>query len=64
LSGALTLVVLALVLFPQPVAPPPVPGAAPLSAHETLELLTDDQDPQFYQDLELYLWLEREDVDA
>jgi hypothetical protein len=34
-----------------------VPDAAAPSAADTLELLTDELDPEFYQDLDMYQWL-------
>ena len=34
-------------------------GRAGLRTADTLELLTDDKDPQFYRDLEFYKWLEQ-----
>jgi len=40
---------------------PPAP-AAPLAgtAADAVEVLSDEQSPEFYQDLELYEWLEQE----
>lgn len=37
---------------------PQVPGTT--VASEALDVLTDEQSPDFYQDLELYEWLDRE----
>lgn len=37
---------------------PQAPGTA--VASEALDVLTDEQSPDFYQDLELYEWLDRE----
>ncbi|PPE75163.1 hypothetical protein C3942_05670 [Solimonas fluminis] len=44
---------------------PPVTGPQPQAAgtavaSEALDVLTDEQSPDFYQDLELYEWLDRE----
>lgn len=39
-----------------PVAPVP----ADQQTADTLDLLTDDKDPQFYRDLDFYKWLEKQ----
>lgn len=48
LTAAAVLTVLLVVRAPQSVAP---------STADTLELMTDDVEPEFYQDLDLYQWL-------
>ncbi|MFT4045272.1 MAG: hypothetical protein QM661_01115, partial [Solimonas sp.] len=52
-TAALAVLLLA-VLMPRPVLMPR--GGAAASA-ETLDVLTDDVDPEFYEDLDLYRWL-------
>ncbi|MEO8307711.1 MAG: hypothetical protein ABI616_06685 [Pseudomonadota bacterium] len=47
-TAAAVLAVMLVTRTPQPV----LPGTA-----DALELLTDDVDPEFYQDLDLYQWL-------
>lgn len=45
-----------------PGAPPPAatPAGGSAGASEVLDVLVDEQGPEFYQDLDLYEWLEQE----
>lgn len=58
LGGALAAGLLVAVLAPWR-AGVPVPVAPTSIAHgDTLELLLDENDPEFYEDLDLYRWIE------
>lgn len=52
--AALTAALLAWMLLPRPEPQLPVNVAE----GDALEVLTDEMDPEFYRDLDLYLWLE------
>ncbi|HSW12522.1 MAG TPA: hypothetical protein VLI06_06750 [Solimonas sp.] len=64
-TAAMAVLVAALWL---PATPPAVTPQSPPStakvASEALDVLTDEQAPEFYQDLELYEWLEQEGARA
>ena len=55
-GATLGIALLAWALLPRTAAVPEV--AVNLAGVNALELLTDEQGPEFYQDLDLYLWLE------
>jgi len=40
----------------------PVPAAGPTVASEALDVLVDEQSPEFYQELEMYEWLEQQEA--
>lgn len=40
----------------------PVPVAGPTVASEALDVLVDEQSPEFYQELEMYEWLEQQEA--
>lgn len=61
LSGAIAAALLALVMLP---AREPAPSPSDYAGGEALDLLIDEQDPQFYEDLPLYQWLDGEAADA
>jgi hypothetical protein len=58
LSAAIAAALLLAVALPNRAPPPAAAPPADVAAGDAVELLTDDQDPQFYQDLELYQWLD------
>jgi hypothetical protein len=55
LTAAAVLAVMLVLRTPQAVAP---------TTADTLELLTDDVDPEFYQDLDMYQWLADSGADS
>ena len=55
-GATLGIALLAWALLPRTAAVPEV--AVNLAGVNALELLSDEQGPEFYQDLDLYLWLE------
>lgn len=56
-GAALAVGVLAWTLVPRPAPVAPV-ATVNLAAADALELVTDEQGPEFYENLDLYLWLE------
>jgi hypothetical protein len=56
-AAALAVAVLAWTLLPRGGSVPEV-DPVNLAGVDALELLTDEQGPEFYQNLDLYLWLE------
>lgn len=66
-AAAMAVLVAALWLPATPPAmtqPPPVNAAGSALAADALDVLVDEQAPDFYQDLELYEWLEQEGSSA
>lgn len=62
-GAALAVAVLAWTLLPRTTLTPETDPAVNLAGMDALELLTDEQGPEFYEDLDLYLWLEEESGD-
>lgn len=61
LAGAAASLMLALLVATQPSPfsrPEAVPPAPPTAQVDALELLLDEHGPEFYEDLELYEWLD------
>ncbi len=56
--AALTAALLAWTLLPRTALQPEPVTAVNLAGLDALELLTDEQGPEFYENLDLYLWLE------
>jgi hypothetical protein len=60
-ATAATAVLVATLWLPgSPTPGPAAPAATESVALEALDVLADEQGPEFYQNLELYEWLERE----
>ena len=60
-AGAMAVLVATLWMPAMQTATAPVPVAGPTLASEALDVLVDEQSPEFYQDLEMYEWLEQQD---
>ena len=58
-GASLAALLAALVFLPLELDAPPPP--LQMAAADALEVLADEQDPQFYEDLELYLWLDEDE---
>jgi hypothetical protein len=61
LVAAAAVAVLLVLRPPQPAnSPTPAGGTARTVSADAIDILTDDLDAEFYEDLDLYRWLERE----
>lgn len=57
-GATLAIGLLAWMLLPKTGVLPEAAGTVNLAGADALELLTDEQGPDFYENLDLYLWLE------
>ena len=59
-AGAMAVLVATLWMPAVQTTTAPVPSAGSTVASEALDVLVDEQSPEFYQDLEMYEWMDQE----